>query len=508
MFMKRTIISILAALSLHQSDTVFAAEAATARPNVLFIAIDDLKPMLGAYGDKVIQTPHMDRLAARGTVFTNNHCQYAICTASRASLMTGLRPDLTRVWGWPTTRMRDQNPDILTIPQYFKQQGYFTVGMGKIYDGRASDGWENQDIPSWSIPYVETGGKAYAEIRNAARPEEIKWDQNGKPDLPHPSTEAGDAPDNWYRDVVTANRAVEELKDLTAAGKPFFLAVGFDRPHLPFSAPKRFWDMYKREQFTLPSIRNLPEGAPRIAFQDSNELRNQYTDIPKTGPIPDEKQLELIHGYHAAVSFVDEQVGRLLDAVKALGLDKNTIIVLWGDHGYHLGDHGMFCKHTNYEQSTRSPLILSVPGKTKVRAVQSPTEFVDIFPTLCAAAGLPVPTHLHGQSLLPLASGESTFLKSIAISQYPREPRKDKSLMGYAYRSDRYRYVQWIEKDYKAGETEGPVVAQELYDYEQDPDEMVNLADRPESASIIQWFHEQLADRSPGGLPPGELRVN
>jgi len=504
--MKRIITQ--AVINLSIAVFAFAKDVPPDRPNVLFIAIDDLKPMLGAYGDKVIQTPHMDRLAARGTIFTNNHCQYPICTASRASLMTGLRPDLTRVWGWPTTRMREQNPDILTIPQYFKQQGYFTVGMGKIYDGRASDGWKSQDKPSWSIPYVDTGGKAYADIKNAARPEEIKWDKDGKPDLPHPSSEAGDAPDNWYRDVVTANRAVEELQNLAAAGKPFFLAVGFDRPHLPFSAPKRFWDLYKREQFTLPTIRHLPAGAPPIAFQDSSELRNQYTDVPKTGPIPDDKQLELIHGYHASVSFVDEQVGRLLDAVKALGLEKNTIIVLWGDHGYHLGDHGMFCKHTNYEQATRSPLILSVPGKTKVLAVQSPTEFVDIFPTLCAAAELPVPPHLHGQSLLPLVVGERAALKSIAISQYPRDPQKSKSLMGYAYRSDRYRYVQWIEKDYKAGETEGPVVAQELYDYEKDPEETVNIVDLPTSAPIVAWFKEQLDGRTAGGLLPGKPRVN
>jgi iduronate 2-sulfatase len=497
-------VSLLLCLSLSAGAVALGVPASPARPNVLFIAIDDLKPKLGCYGDTVIQTPHIDRLAAAGTLFTNNHCQQAICGPSRTSLLTGLRPDLTRVWDLQT-RMRDQHPDILTLPQYFRQQGYVTAALGKIFDGRTSDGWHTQDEASWSIPYITTGGRDYAE---AAEAQDRARDKQGQPEQPLPSTEAGHAPDHGYRDVHTSRRAVEELQRLAGDGQPFFLAVGFDRPHLPFSAPKRFWNLYRRDQFMLPSFRQLPAGAPGIAFQNSWELRNQYTDVPLSGPIPEEKQLELIHGYHASVSFVDDQVGRLLDALVQFGLRQNTIVILWGDHGYHLGDHGMFCKHTNYEQSTHTPLILSIPENNTVRRVQSPTELVDIFPTLCEAAGLPVPAHLHGQSLLPLARGDRAAIKSIAISQYPRRDPQGKALMGYAYRSDRYRYVQWLEVRAEAGEAGGPPVAHELYDYEKDPEETVNIVDLPDSAPIIAWFKEQLAGRSPGGLTPGDQRVN
>lgn len=497
--MKHLFSSLLVTLSCHAAGAAPAIGAAPARPNVLFIAIDDLKPMLGCYGDPIIKTPNIDRLAAAGTIFSNNHCQQAICGPTRASLLTGLRPDATRVWDL-ATRMRDEVPDVLTLPQYFKQQGYFTVAMGKIYDGRCCDGWDTQDKPSWSIPYIVTGGRAYANSQNSSKGKNEPLPETEKVRGPHPSTEAGDAPDEWYRDAVTSVRAVQELKKLAGEGKPFFLAVGFDRPHLPFSAPQHFWDLYSRAQFKLPAIRQLPAGAPSIAFQDSWELRNQYTDVPASGPISDEKQLELIHGYHAAVSFVDAQVGRVLNAVQELGLQHNTIIVLWGDHGFHLGDHGMFCKHTNYEQATRAPLILAVPGQKAGRNVKSPTEFVDIFPTLCDAAGLAVPGHLQGTSLLPLVRGEREAVKAFAISQYPRQPGKNKSLMGYTYRSDRYRYVQWIEKNFKGGETEGPVVAQELYDYEKDPEETANIADRPDAAPIVAWFKSQMEGRSAGGL--------
>jgi iduronate 2-sulfatase len=480
------------------------------KPNVLFIAIDDLKPILGCYGDQLIKTPNIDRLAKMGTVFKSNYCQQAVCGPTRASIMTGMRPDVTKVWDLKT-KMRDMNPDILTIPQYFASQGYSTQAIGKIYDPRCVD--EDLDKVSWTVPYYKTDNKYYAvstgkTVLNYYQAKETKAlvekkrrDDNGKilTDLEllatiRPSMESVDVPDHAYIDGANMLQAKDILNELKRKNEPFFFAVGLAKPHLPFNAPKKYWDLYQRDDMPVAEFQEKSNHAIDVAYHNSGELR-AYTDIPPILSFTNQKsygitlpvatQKELIHGYYAAVSYADAQVGILLNTLDSLDLSKNTIIVLWGDHGWHLGDHNLWCKHSNYEQATRSPLIFSAPH-IKASATSSLSEFVDVFPTLCNLAGIPVPAHLEGKSLVPLMQNPKLSIKDFAISQYPRSSTGMESqrmvdasskVMGYSLRTKRYRYTIWMENfrsnmPFKASS----VVGDELYDYEKDPEEKVNVA--------------------------------
>jgi len=480
------------------------------KPNILFIAVDDLKPMLGCYGNADIKSPNIDKLAEQGMVFLNNSCQQAVCGPSRASLMSGCYPDTTRVYDLKT-KMRDMNPDILTLPEYFKQQGYETTGTGKVYDPRCVG--NAFDEPSWSIPFRQRPAdeffskemgpsvngfhdprvrednkafKAYLKANAIKKSDKAAWNKAFvRFPFAKPPTECLDLPDDAYGDGATLNSAIEQMDLLAKGGKPFFLAVGFSKPHLPFVAPRKYWDLYDRSKIELALFQEMPQGAPDYAFQDSWEVRGTYSRFPLDGPASDDLQRELIHGYRACVSYTDALVGKLIDHLKTLGLADNTIVVLWGDHGWHLGDHGMFCKHTNYEQAVRSPLIFAAPGqKAKGAKTESPSEFVDIFPTLCELAGLPIPESCEGLSLVPILGNPEAMVREAALEQFPRWP----SRMGYTLRDKRYRYVKWIENDYKNGTVTGPTVATELYDYEKDPLETVNLADNPEYKSIVENF--------------------
>ena len=480
-------------------------------PNVLFIAVDDLKPMLGCYGDTAVLSPNIDKLAERGTVFLNNACQQSVCGPSRASLMTGCYADTTKVYDLKT-KMRDMNPDILSLPQYFKQQGYETTGTGKIYDPRCVDG--QFDAPSWSIPFEQLSQQKYfvegipmpegnfqgKEVRAENKKFKAYLKENGikksdkkayaeafaKFPMVKPITECLDLPDDAYDDGAFANCAMEQMEMLAKGDKPFFLAVGFKKPHLPFVAPKKYWDLYDRSDIKLAPFQQMPEGAPEYAFQDLWELRSGYSGIAP-GPMPKEQQLEMIHGYRACVSYTDAQIGKVLAMLDELRLADKTIVVLWGDHGWHLGDHGMFCKHTNYEQAVRAPLIFAAPGqKAKGTKTESPSEFVDIFPTLCELAGLPIPESVEGLSLVPILGNPKAMVHEAALEQFPRG--KDK--MGYTLRDKRYRYVKWVKMDYYGGERSGPMVANELYDYEKDPLETINLANNPEYKDVVANFEQ------------------
>lgn len=483
--------------------------AFSAAPNVLFIAVDDLKPALGCYGDTRVFTPHMDRLASSGLVFLNAHCQQAVCGPSRASLLTGVLPDRTGVRDLET-RMRDVHPDLLTLPQHFKNNGYFTRSMGKIFDGRNSDGGDTQDAPSWSVPHTNVTGAAsigyYAgaeAFRVVGRAKEAGvWDESRGvvPALAKigylPPTENADVHDDAYSDGALALTAARTLEELAARREPFFLAVGFVRPHLPFAAPKRYWDLYERERIDLAPFRNHAEGAPEFSYHPSGELRS-YTGIPSRDdprPFPDELQRELIHGYYAATSYVDAQIGVVLDKLDALGLADNTIVVLWGDHGWHLGDHGLWCKHSVLEQATRSPLIFRWPQRSREKRVSSaPVEFVDVFPTLTEMAGLPVPAGLDGRSLALL------FDDGAALEALPARSQFQRGLdhMGYSIRTERYRWTEWRRTDYPANDYSGPTVATELYDYETDPLETKNLAGSPEMAGIERELRMRFRERFP-----------
>jgi arylsulfatase A-like enzyme len=462
--------------------------AQTPKYNVLFIPIDDLKPVAGCYGGPAI-TPNIDKLASRSLRFNRAYCQQALCSPSRASLMTGRRPDATKVFDLET-HFRKALPDVVTLSQYFKIHGAFAASVGKIYH----PGFDDEH--SWSVPNKYKLGPTFGDPNLM---EELKKERQARiaagekdPPLRGPSIQIADVPDDGLPDGKIANYAIELLRQ--NKDKRFFVAAGFLKPHLPFVAPRKYWDLYPPESIKLPANRKPPTGVPKQAVHNSGELR-QYSDIPKQNqPIPDEMQKELIRGYLAATSYMDAQVGRVLDQVDALGLRDSTIIVLWGDHGYHLGDHGLFCKHTNFEQATRSPLIISVPGqKTPGAKTDALVEFVDVYPTLCDLAGLPKPKDLEGTSFAPLLDDPSRPWKKAAFSQYPRGG-KNNPLMGYSMRTDRYRYTEWQDKTGKA-------VAVELYDLQADPEETTNLAAKSDQKELLAKLSDQLNSGWPAAQP-------
>jgi iduronate 2-sulfatase len=497
--------------------------------NVLFIAVDDLKPILGCYGDKLVKTPNIDRLAKRGTVFMTNYCQQAVSGPTRASLMTGMRPDYTRVWDL-ATKMRDVNPDIMSMPEYFISMGYKTAGIGKVYDPRCVD--DELDKPSWSIPYYKGSDKYFSKA--TGKPEGgyqlaetkalfAKYRAEGQAKglkgaelndyiakFVKPSVECADVPDNAYNDGANALHARDILAEFSKDGKPFFFAVGFSKPHLPFVAPKKYWDMYDRNSMPLAAYREKAKNGPDIGYHTAAEL-NAYSDIPpiasfsdqKVGmTLPVEKQKELIHGYYAATSYTDAQIGILLNALDSLGLTKNTIIVLWGDHGWHLGDHNLWCKHTNFEQATHAPLLISSPS-VNPSVTTSSSEFIDIFPTLCDLTGLAVPTHLDGESLVPVMKDPKKTVKEFAVSQYPRPGNKIENArlgwskgeyMGYSIRTERYRYTIWLKDFFRSSNrfSEDLVVATELYDYKKDPNETENVESKIEYRLVRNELHKKM----------------
>jgi arylsulfatase A-like enzyme len=418
-----------------------------------------LRPDLGCYGHPEAKTPHIDALAKRGMVFRRAYCQQAVCSPSRTSLLTGLRPDATQVYDL-VTHFRTTTPDVVTLPQHFKDQGYYTVGMGKIYHGGLDD------PKSWSEPHKNGTSPGYVLVENqeriaAGRAKAKAAGKKGKAAsraARGAAFEMADVPDNAYHDGSLADMAVAKLADLKAKDQPFFLAVGFLKPHLPFNAPKKYWDLYDPAKLKLANNRARPEGSPPFALTDFGELRNYY-GIPKEGPIPDDLARQLIHAYRAATSYTDANIGRVLAELDRLSLTDNTIVVLWGDHGWKLGEHGGWCKHTNYELDTRSTLILSAPGtKTAGQSCERLVEFIDIYPTLCDLAGLPLPQHLHGKSMKPLLADPSKPIKEYAISQYPRM-HEGKRLMGYSIRSEQERYVAWYDRE------NGALVAEEGYSH-------------------------------------------
>lgn len=466
--------------------------------NILFIVVDDLKPLIGAYGDPIAQTPHIDELARRGTLFSGSYCQQAVSGPTRASVLTGWCPDKTKVWDLKT-QIRDMNPDVVTMPQYLKSMGYTTAGIGKVFDGSSVD--TAFDALSWSVPFISYENyydSQYAKpaLGDFQSPQNRKLVEEYREEALRlgvadslveryvakhirPATESANVGDGAYSDGAIAAGAMEFLNRYRSS-KPFFLAVGFKRPHLPFCAPQKYWELYDRSEIPLASFRKRAEGSPTFAYHTCGELQ-AYSDIPplfsfndtSNVVIPDEKARELIHGYYASVSYVDAQIGKVLECLRKKGLDKNTIIVLWGDHGWHLGDHGLWNKHSNFENATRAPLIIADPG-IKPSVVSGPVEFLDIYPTICDLSGVSTPSDLDGISLVELMKNpyKSLNRKPYAVSQFPRNGK----LMGYSIRDSRFRYTVWVEWKNRISNV-SRVVDDELYDYMNDPLETKNLAD-------------------------------
>ena len=477
-----------------------ACGAQAAKPNVLLICVDDLKPLLGCYGERVVKSPNIDRLAASGMLFERAYCNQAVCAPSRNALMTGMRPTSLGIYDLGTN-FRFAASNAVTLSQYFMRHGYRAEALGKIFHV----GHGNHDDPaSWSVPHWHAKVIAYALSTNRPHDELTREEalfQNVPGEkarrLPRgPAYEAADVPDNAYPDGKIADEALRRLRAAKERATPFFLAVGFVKPHLPFCAPKKYWDLYDAAAFALPERRTPPEGAPAYAPQFGGELR-QYRDIPERGQLPDEQQRTLIHGYYAAVSYMDAQLGRVLDELDRLGLSENTIVVLWGDHGWHLGDHGIWCKHTNYEQATRIPLIVRAPNVTKPGTRTSAlVETVDLYPTLCELAKLPapkIPQRLDGRSFARALKRPTAGTKEAIFHVYPRSPREKGPILGRAVRTERYRLVEW-----KAPGASPESAEFELYDYKTDPAETKNLAN--DNPRLIAKLRKLLA-RQPEAKP-------
>ncbi|MBE0677025.1 MAG: sulfatase [Bacteroidales bacterium] len=440
-------------------------EKVTGRPmNVLFFFVDDLRPNLGCYGDKTAVTPNIDMLARSGVMFSHAYCQQAVSNPSRTSLLTGLRPDENGVTDLET-HFRDNVPDVVTLPQLFKNNGYLTLGAGKVYHSTPFI----VDEPSWTRPVPDYLPRAYMLPQNLV--------ENAKMS----SFESADVADNAYPDGKTADFAIEYLQEASTANKPFFIAVGFTKPHLPFCAPSKYWKLYDSDSFVI-SDRDRPAGSPDLAFHNWEELRG-YRDIPRSGPISREKEEILWQGYYACISYVDAQVGRVLETLDKLGLRENTVIVLWGDHGYHLGEQDLWCKSTNFELDARVPLIISAPGaKGAGEECNAIVETLDIYPTLAEICDLTPQSKLSGISLKPLLVNPDKKWKNIAFNQFIRPYdalRNGKPThMGYSVRTPEWRCTCWWDL------STGKIVEKELYYLKDYSLEKENLAGRKKYSRI------------------------
>jgi len=511
-----------------------AANSAAQKPNVLFLIVDDLRPELGCYGKDYIKSPSIDGLANSGMVFNRAYCQQAVCSPSRTAVMTGTRPDTSKVWDL-VTHFRKALPEVVTLGQQFKQNGYFVQGMGKIYHGGLDDPqtwsvpWQTPKAPIYALPedadlvgknvepvdedganskgaspaaysLPNTSGKDTAASSAGDKPAKKKGKKNkdsdgegGKANVRGPVYECADVPDNTFEDGKVADLAVSTLDEISKKPQPFFLAVGFRKPHLPWVAPKKYWDLYDPNKIDLAPNQFLPKDAPEYAVLPNDGEIRAYKGVPPSGPIPPEIQHKLKQAYFAGTSYTDAQIGRVLAELDRLNLRTNTIIILWGDHGWKLGEHMAWGKHSNVENDVNAPLILSVPGmKTPGTHTDALVEFVDMYPTLCDLAGIPLPKHLEGISFKPLLDDAKQPWKTAAFSQYPRK----QNLMGYTMRTDRYRLTVWVNRN-----DHTKVDATELYDHQTDPQENVNIAKVPANANLLRQLMAQWEKGWQGAKP-------
>tara|TARA_Y100000385_G_scaffold287563_1_gene352080 strand:+ start:891 stop:3482 length:2592 start_codon:yes stop_codon:yes gene_type:complete len=479
---KKIHIAICSVLLISQSVLSFAND----KPNILFIAIDDLRPELGCYGTDHIISPNIDNLAKEGIVFDRAYCQMAICMGSRKSLMSGYRPTFDNQM-YDRGPLKDNVPDALTLNQHFQDNGYETVNIGKIYHDSDDDkGWTRnfRDIKG---PW---GSKGYTKAESQKIDAEAKL-HGGK----GPPFEVVNADDNGCQAGAFAQKAIEELSSIK--DKPLFLALGFRKPHLPFVAPKKYWDFYDRTDIELTNYRKPPKGKPDENFTRFGELRNYY-GMPETGEVPEDVAKTLTHGYYACVSYVDAQLGKVLEAVEDLDLSENTIVILWSDHGWKLGDYGWWCKHTSNEIDTRVPFIVKAPNaKGNGKRSAALVELVDLYPSLCELAGIPTPGHLEGFSLVPLLAQPHLKWKKAAFSIWSSPTPK---YIGHSLRNNRYRYTE-----YRKVQT-NDIISRELYDHGSGSslvDE--NLATNLEHKQLIDQFSKQLHDGYRSALPDNAI---
>lgn len=458
-----------------------------ARPNVLLILVDDLKPALGCYGDEAAVTPKIDSFAKTALRFDKAYSNHAVCAPSRFNLMLGTRSTTSGIYSFGKS-LRVPYPNAITLPQYFARHGYHTQSLGKIYHiGHGNLG----DAQSWSVPHFKDSVIEYAlpesKPDGMTREEAMfqnAWGKRSIQSFPRGvAWESPEVPDEAYADGRVAAETIRRLQAAAKTpGQPFFIACGFARPHLPFVAPKKYWDLHDPAKLPMPEFEAYPAGAPELALKkNGGEIKN-YTPVPESGVIENKELIrKLIHGYYASTSYMDAQLGKVLDELSALGLDDHTIVVLWGDHGFHLGDHRFWTKHTNYEQASRIPIIVRAPGITTPGSVSDQLiETVDLFPTLTDLAGLPkpkVPQPVEGESHLPVIKDPTARVSDHVYLCY----KKGKNV-GRVIRTARHRLVEW-----KVPGAPANTAALELYDYQIDPLEKENLASKqPETVRQLR----------------------
>ena len=447
----------------------------SAKPNVLFLICDDLNCDLACYGHPLVQSPNIDRLAKRGVRFQNAYCQYPLCGPSRASFMAGLYPDQTLIRR-NAIHIRQHLPNVNTMSQMFRDNGYFATRIGKIY---------HYNVPK----HIGTGG----------HDDPYSWDQTINPRGRDKDDEsqifslrpgsfggtlswlAADGTDEEQTDGIAATEAVRLLKQRAADKQPFFLAVGLYRPHTPFVAPRKYFDMYPRDRIEVPQV---PDGylstIPKPARVSITRKKDQLN-------LPDETARKAIQAYYASITFADAQLGRILDTLDQTGLSDNTVVVFTSDHGYHMGEHGHWQKTTLFENAARVPLIIATPGlKTAGQVAKTPAEMVDFYPTLAELCGLRPPKYAAGVSLAPALKDPNATTRQCALTQFAG---------GYSIRTPRYRYTEWGAKGDQGAE---------LYDHESDSAEMTNLAERPEQAKVVARLARLLHGRIEAARKPPE----
>lgn len=451
------------------------ADKPPGKPNVLFIIADDLKPELGCYGNQVVQSPNIDRIAKRGTVFTRAYCQFPLCGPSRNSFLTGLRPTNNRFVS--NRGLVDQEvPQYPTLPQSFKENGYYTISNGKVFHDHGNvidglDGWS--EIPWEPHPAFFVWKKEENAAHSYQGYQYLEQYRNN----PGPSYEAADVPDDAYPTGKLTTKTIYDLHRLKEMDKSFFLAVGYRKPHLPHNSPQRYWDMYRTKEFTLANNFSGFDNIPSEAFHNSGELRH-YNDIPKTDEIAKSTWLQLIRAYYANVSYTDAQIGKILATLDELNLTQETIIVVIGDNGYQMSDHGMWSKNNNFHASLQVPFILSVPNSEEATRQEAIVELIDIYPTLLDLCGISKPDHLEGRSLSALIRNQETNKddENVAFSRVGN---------GETLITRQYIYTEWIN-------SEGETYEKMLFDLESDPQEMTNVVASPEKQLLVRELNEVL----------------
>ncbi len=439
------------------------------KPNVLFIAVDDLRPELGCYGQDQIKSPNIDRLAESGIMFNRAYCNIPVCGASRASILSGIRPNRHRFLNYDCWQDKDV-PGIVSLPMHFKNNGYVTVSLGKVYH-HITDGEGSWSEKPWFPQGDWMGWQAY--LTPEAK-EQFQKNENGKKGS-GPSHESFEGPDHLYPDGMIAEEAIRQLRNLKNNRNPFFLAVGFLKPHLPFNAPQKYWDMYDFDSIELPDYMQKPKDAPDVCMHNFGELRS-YNDVPDTGPLDEHLMRKLIQGYYACVSYTDAQIGKVLNSLDQLGLAENTIIILWGDHGWHLGEHNLWCKHCNFEKVLHTPVILRAPGKPANLKSDALIEYVDVYPTLCDLAGLQKPFFLQGKSFAPLTENPDLPGKNEVFCRWIR---------GETIVTRTNTYTEWYDNN-------GNRTDRMMYDLQKDPEETVNIAEIKKNKQLADELSSKL----------------